>query len=157
METMPILTIQAANQLNEALEDFLDKSEATCAMIIERGGAVLCQQGDAATSTDPSIIAALAAGSFAATKELALRIGETEFSALHQEGEHSQIFMCGVDSDAILVTIFGPQTTLGLVRFYSARTIKRVGAVLQESRSVQRIAPAFSSQDVRSAQRIFGH
>jgi len=153
---MPILTIHAVNQLLEGLEDFLDKSEAGFAMIIDRGGAVLCQQGSIAEAADPSIIAALAAGSFAATKELALRIGEAEFSALHQEGEHSQIFICGVDNDTVLVTIFGPQTTLGLVRFYSVRTVKRIAAALQESRTNQRIVPVFSAQDVQSTQNIFG-
>ncbi|MGD0651092.1 MAG: roadblock/LC7 domain-containing protein [Verrucomicrobiia bacterium] len=157
MHTMPILTIQAVNHLLDALKDFLDKSEAGFAMIIDRGGAVLCQHGNIAESTDPAIIAALAAGSFAATKELALRIGEEEFSALHQEGEHSQIFMCAVDNDTVLVTIFGPQTTLGLVRFYSARTVKRISAALQESRTNQRAGPMFSPQDVQSIQKLFGH
>lgn len=157
MHTMPILTIHAVNQLIEALEDFLDKSEAGFAMVIDRGGAVLCQHGSMAATTDTSIIAALAAGSFAATKELAFRIGEAEFSALYQEGAHSQIFMCAVDNDTVLVTIFGPQTTLGLVRFYSARTVKRIGAVLQESRTNQHTGPVFSTQDVQSTHNIFAH
>lgn len=152
---MPILTIHAVNQLIDTLEDFLEKSEASFALIIDRGGAVLCEHGNTSQAADSSILAALAAGSFAATKELALRIGETEFSSLHQEGDHSQILMCSVDNDAILVTIFGPRTTLGLVRFYSARTVKRIGAVLQESRTSQHILPVFSTQDVRSAQQLF--
>src|SRR3989442_13699643 len=97
MQPTPILTIQSANHLLDALEDHLDKSEAGFAMIIERGGAVLSQHGSLPTATDPAIIAALAAGSFAATKELAHRIGEDEFSVLHQQGRQLQILMCGVD------------------------------------------------------------
>jgi predicted regulator of Ras-like GTPase activity (Roadblock/LC7/MglB family) len=155
MHATPILTINAVNQLIDTLEDFLDKSEASFAMIIDRGGAVLCEHGSTNGPTDSSILAALAAGSFAATMELALRIGEPEFSALHQEGKHSQVFMCSVDNDAILATIFSPKTTLGLVRFYSARTVRRIGAVLQETRTGQRIAPVFSPQDVRSTETVF--
>ena len=157
MQTMPILTINAINQLIEALEDFLNKSEAGLAMIIDRGGAVLCEHGNIGASTDPSILAALAAGSFAATKELASRIGEAEFNSLHQEGETSQIFMCSVDNDAILVTIFDNQTTLGLVRFYSARTVKRINGILAEIHANQSVAPIFSPQDVRATQRLFDH
>ena len=156
MHSMPILTIQSANHLLDALEDFLEKSEASFAMVIDRGGAVLSQHGSLPSNADTATIAALAAGSFAATKELALRIGETEFSALHQQGEQSQIFMAGVDDDSIVVTVFGPQTTLGLVRFYSARTIKRIAAVLMESRAHQHVVPLFSERDVRSTSTIFG-
>ena len=87
---------------------------------------------------------------------LALRIGEREFSALHQQGDQSQIFMAGIDDDTVLVTVFGPQTTLGLVRFYSARTIKRIAAVLQENRSHQHVVPLFTEHDVRAATTIFG-
>ncbi len=157
MQTTPILTIQAVNHLIEALEDFLDKSEASFVMVIDRGGAVLCEHGTIPENSDPTIVAALAAGSFAATKELAHRIGEPEFSALHQEGHHTQIFTCGVDDDTVMVTIFGPQTTLGLVRFYSARAIKRVAGVVQDSRGSQHAGPLFSAQDVRSTETIFGH
>src|SRR5882672_9338938 len=133
MQSMPILTVQSANALLDVLEDFLDKSEANFAMVIERGGSVLSQCGTVPETTDTSIVAALAAGSFAATKELALRIGEQEFTALHQQGTNYQIFMCYVSEYAVLVTIFGNQTTLGLVRFYSGRTVKQIGQVLEES------------------------
>jgi predicted regulator of Ras-like GTPase activity (Roadblock/LC7/MglB family) len=156
MQSTPILTIQSANHLLDALEDFLEKSEASFAMVIDRGGAVLSQHGNLPSNADTETIAALAAGSFAATKELALRIGETEFSALHQQGEQSQIFMAGVDDNTIVVTVFGPQTTLGLVRFYSARTIKRIGVVLMESRANQHVVPLFSERDVLSTSSIFG-
>ena len=38
MQSTPILTVQSANALLDVLEDFLDKSEASFAMVIERGG-----------------------------------------------------------------------------------------------------------------------
>jgi len=134
MRAMPILTIEAAESLLNILEDFLDKSEASFALIIERGGAILAQQGEIPPSIDPTIVAALAAGSFAATRELALRVGEAEFSALHQQGKEHQILMSAVNEDAVLVTVFGARTTLGLVRFYSVRTVKRIAAILDQAR-----------------------
>ena len=133
MQAMPILTIQAAENLLRVLGDFLDKSEASFTLIIERGGSILSQNGEIPASIDPTILSALAAGSFAATRELALRVGETEFSALHQQGRQSHILMSAINDDAVLMTVFGPKTTLGLVRFYSVSAVKQIAAVLKEA------------------------
>ena len=155
MQSIPILNLDDSAHLLKALEDFLEKSEATFAMLIDRGGAVLAQHGALPSDTDSMIIAALAAGSFAATKELARRLGEAEFNALHQQGQRSQVLTCSVDDDAILVTVFGPQTTQGLVRFYSANAIARLAALLNQARTNQQAIPVFTESDVQSAQEIF--
>ncbi len=100
------------------LGDFLKKAEADLTVVIDRGGNVISQFGDRDV-TDISVIAALAAGSFAATRELAHRIGEVEFNALFHQGNGSHMFMNSVDEDTIMITVFGTRTTVGLVRFYS--------------------------------------
>jgi predicted regulator of Ras-like GTPase activity (Roadblock/LC7/MglB family) len=91
---------------------------------------VISQFGDM-TVMDVTIIAALAAGSFAATKELARRIGEIEFNALYHQGNGNHIFMNSVDDDTIMITVFGRRTTVGLVRFYSSTAAREVGALLK--------------------------
>lgn len=136
---MPILTIQAAESLLKVLEDFLDKSEASFALIIERGGSILSQNGTIPDSVDPTILSALAAGSFAAIREVALRVGETEFSALHQQGRQSHILMAAINEEAMLMAVFGTKTTLGLVRFYSASAVKQIAAILEQARSEPQI------------------
>ena len=83
------------------------------------------------TVMDVTIIAALAAGSFAATKELARRIGEVEFNALYHQGNGNHIFMNSVDDDTIMITVFGRRTTVGLVRFYSASSAQAVAKLLR--------------------------
>src|SRR5260221_13160209 len=117
MHAMPILTFEAAEGLLKALEDFLDKSDASFALIIERGGSILSQHGKIPSATDPTILSALAAGRFAATRGGALRVGETEFSALHQQGRQWHALMSAINDYAILMPGFGPKTTLGPVRF----------------------------------------
>ena len=102
--------------------------------MIDRGGNVISQYGDM-TVMDVTIIAALAAGSFAATKELARRIGEVEFNALYHQGNGNHIFMNSVDDDTIMITVFGRRTTVGLVRFYSFSTAQAVGALLRACRA----------------------
>jgi predicted regulator of Ras-like GTPase activity (Roadblock/LC7/MglB family) len=155
MQSIPILSIEATDRLMNVLDDYLDKSEASFAMVIDRGGAVLSQQGQVPADTDVMILAALAAGSFAATKELALRVGEPEFTALHQQGRHWQIYLCAIDEDTVLTTIFGVQSTLGLVRFYSTAAVRSVAGVLNAARADQMAVPIFTEQDLNPAQSVF--
>ena len=91
--------------IDAVLQEYLTKSESDLAVIIDKGGNVISQSGDHEVM-DVTIIAALAAGSFAATKELARRIGEVEFNALYHQGNGSHIFMNSVDDDTIMITVF---------------------------------------------------
>src|SRR5207248_10277079 len=99
-------------------------------VVIDRGGNVISQFGDM-TVMDVTIIAALAAGSFGATRELARRIGEAEFNALYHQGNGNHVFMNSVDEETIMITVFGPRTTVGLVRFYSAGQGRNFGYFLK--------------------------
>jgi len=130
MSSIPALTIENVASLDGILGEFLKKADADLTVVIDRGGNVMSQFGDTEVM-DVTIIAALAAGSFAATKELARRIGEVEFNALYHQGNGSHIFMNSVDDDTIMITIFGRRTTVGLVRFYSAATAAAVSELLK--------------------------
>jgi predicted regulator of Ras-like GTPase activity (Roadblock/LC7/MglB family) len=140
MNAIPVLTIDDVARLDGVLAEFLQKAEAELTVVIDRGGNVISQFGDM-NVMDVTIIAALAAGSFAATKELAKRIGEVEFNALYHQGNGNHIFMNSVDDDTIMITVFGKRTTVGLVRFYSATTALNVATLL---RSLQKEAHGFS-------------
>lgn len=130
MTGIPVLTIEDVAALDGVLGDFLKKAEADLTVVIDRGGNVISQFGDRDV-TDITIIAALAAGSFAATRELAHRIGEVEFNALYHQGNGSHMLMNSVDEDTIMITVFGMRTTVGLVRFYSAAAAQNVSALLK--------------------------
>jgi predicted regulator of Ras-like GTPase activity (Roadblock/LC7/MglB family) len=130
MNAIPVFRIEDVATLDGILAEFLQKAEAELTVVIDRGGNVISQYGDM-TVLDVTIIAALAAGSFAATKELARRIGELEFNALYHQGDGNHIFMNSVDDDTIMITVFGARTTVGLVRFYSSGTALKVGELLK--------------------------
>ena len=113
MESIPVLTIEDVANIDAVLQDYLTKSESDLAVIIDKGGNVISQC------------------SFAATKELARRIGEVEFNALYHQGNGSHIFMNSVDDDTIMITVFGKETTVGLVRFYSTGASQNLAALLR--------------------------
>src|SRR6185436_7043418 len=131
MNSIPVLTIEDVASLDGVLADFLKKAEAELTVVIDRGGNVISQFGDI-SAMDVTIIAALAAGSFAATRELARRIGEVEFNALYHQGNGNHMFMNSVDEDTIMITVFGTRTTVGLVRFYSTGAAHNVAALLKK-------------------------
>ena len=149
MNGIPVLTIQDVAALDGALGDFLRKAEADLTVVIDRGGNVISQFGDRDV-TDVTIIAALAAGSFAATRELARRIGEVEFNALFHQGNGSHMLMNSVDEEAIMITVFSTRTTVGLVRFYSAAAAQSVAGILK---NLQRGGHglAFTAADISAA------
>lgn len=130
MNSIPVLTIDDVAALDGMLNDFLKKAEADLTVVIDRGGNVISQCGDHQVM-DVTIIAALAAGSFAATCELARRIGEVEFNALYHQGNGSHMFMNSVDEDTIMITVFGSRTTVGLVRFYSTSASQNLATLLK--------------------------
>ena len=146
---IPVLTINDVANLDGLLADFLKKAEAEMTVVIDRGGNVISQYGDQRLM-DVTIIAALAAGSFAATCELARRIGEVEFNALYHQGNGNHMFMNSVDEDTIMITVFGMRTTVGLVRFYSTAAAQSVAKLLK---SLQRGGHGlhFSADDISAA------
>jgi predicted regulator of Ras-like GTPase activity (Roadblock/LC7/MglB family) len=97
-----------------------------------------------------TVTAALAAGSFAATRELARRIGEVEFNALYHQGNGNHMFMNSVDDETIMITVFGTQTTVGLVRFYSASSAQSVADVLKALRKSAH-GFSFDAKDISAA------
>jgi len=149
MNAIPVLTIQDVATLDGVLGDFLEKTEAELTVVIDRGGNVISQYGDM-NLMEVTVIAALAAGSFAATRELARRIGEIEFNALYHQGNGNHMFMNSVDDDTIMITVFGSRTTVGLVRFYSGATAKSIAQILK---SLQSAAHGFSfeAKDISAA------
>jgi predicted regulator of Ras-like GTPase activity (Roadblock/LC7/MglB family) len=150
MNCIPALTIENVASLDGILADFLKKADADLTVVIDRGGNVISQFGDVSV-IDVTIIAALAAGSFAATKELARRIGEVEFNALYHQGNGSHIFMNSVDDNTIMITVFGRRTTVGLVRFYSGTTALAVAELLKSLETGGGHGFTFDAADVTAA------
>jgi predicted regulator of Ras-like GTPase activity (Roadblock/LC7/MglB family) len=149
MNSIPVLTVKDVAMLDGVLGDFLKKAEADLTVVIDRGGNVISQFGDMSVM-DITIFAALAAGSFAATRELARRIGEIEFNALYHQGNGSHMFMNSVDDDTIMITVFGADTNVGLVRYYSVAAGQSVAAILKSLRCTNH-GFTFDASDISAA------
>jgi len=118
--------------IDAALKEFLKLSDAKCVLLIDKDGHLVTKQGFT-KSFDPTTIAALVAGSFAATREMAKHLGESEFSVLFHQGKKDHIHLSIVDDRTILAVIFDDRTTIGMVRLYSHETGTKLEAVFEEA------------------------
>lgn len=81
---------------------------------------------------DTDALASLSAGSFAATRQLARMMDETEFNAIFYEGSELNIQIAEVNDKSLLVICFRRDTEMGKVRLISRRAIGALSVALEE-------------------------
>ena len=118
--------------INSTLHAFVDNAECKCCLLVHKNGQLVAKQGFT-TNIDTISLAALAAGAFASTKEIARLVGETEFSVLFHEGKNGHIHVSLAGEHTILVTVFDARTTIGMIRLYGAQTSQRLGEIFDEA------------------------
>jgi len=122
-----VLYEEEINQIDRVLTRLIKEAEAKCALLVDKDGHLLTRQGFTHT-LDTTALAALLAGSFASTKEIARLVGEPEFSVLFHQGKKDHIHISLIGERTILVVIFDDRTTIGMVRLYA----KEISETLQE-------------------------
>ena len=122
-----VLYEEEINQIDRVLIRLIKEAEAKCALLVDKDGHLLTRQGFTHT-LDTTALAALLAGSFASTKEIARLVGEPEFSVLFHQGKKDHIHISLIGERTILVVIFDDRTTIGMVRLYA----KEISETLQE-------------------------
>jgi len=105
-------------KIDTVMGKLLKGSEAKCALLVDKDGHLISRHGFTQT-LDTTALAALMAGSFASTSEIARLVGEPEFSVLFHQGKKDHIHMCLVGDRSILSVIFDDRTTIGMVRLYA--------------------------------------
>lgn len=106
------------DQIEKLLEEYLKLSNAKGVFLIDKEGHLVTSKGGV-SKINPDTLSALVAGSFAATKEMARILGETEFSVMFHQGEKDHIHISLVGDRAITATIFDEKTTVGMINLYS--------------------------------------
>lgn len=130
MSTLPQLFKEDIDVLKRSLDDFLSKSEATAAMILDKGGFEIITCGDRDTF-DVTTLGALAAAVYAATQGIAGLVKEATFSNVYQQGENFSLLISNVDEHCLLVVIFRAQISVGAVKYYAVTVISQVSQQLQ--------------------------
>ena len=132
MFTLPQLIDEDLKEIDGALHDLLSKSDATSALLLDKGGFVITQQGRA-DKFDATTVGALAAASFCANMEIANQVGERTFTNIYQQGESQSILVSNVDEHCLVVVVFKALTGVGAVKYYAAGAIERISAQLKRA------------------------
>lgn len=132
MPTLPQLIEEDIGELNNAMQELLIKSDANTAVIIDKGGFIITQCGRN-LELDTTTLAALSAASFAATEGIATLVGETNFSSIYQQGDHSSLLVVNVDEFCLLTVIFKATLSVGAIKYYASDTIQRVATQLKRA------------------------
>lgn len=133
MATLPQLIEDDIRQLDDTLREFLTQTDATVALVIDKGGFLITHQGEAG-ELDLTTLGALASGAFMASQTIAGLVSEKDFNYTSQQGEQSSLFTMNVDEHCLLVVSFPSKTGLGIVKYYSAGAAKRIARQLAAAR-----------------------
>ena len=118
-------------RLDRELDGFLELSGARSALLIDTEGHMITRRGEAPSESLESL-AALVAGSFAATQQVAQLLGEEGFHSLAHQGQEQGIQLSAVGLRTLLAVVWDSKTNLGLVRFYAKETAENLKRVLEQ-------------------------
>jgi predicted regulator of Ras-like GTPase activity (Roadblock/LC7/MglB family) len=113
-------------------DDFIDLGVHS-AFLIDMAGNIIANLDNGEVKHDIYALAALAAGNFGAVSEMAKIIGEEDFSLLFHKGKAENIHFSKVLDDFLLITIFGPEVSLGFLRLKVTDAIEKIKGLLGSS------------------------
>jgi predicted regulator of Ras-like GTPase activity (Roadblock/LC7/MglB family) len=130
MATLPQLLEEDIQRIDGILSEYLDRSDAATALLIDKGGFLITHQGDS-RRFDLTTIGALASGAFLANQTIANLVHEDDFDSVYQQGEKHSMFVTNVDEHCLLMVIFPSKTGVGVVKYHAAETRKQIATQLQ--------------------------
>jgi predicted regulator of Ras-like GTPase activity (Roadblock/LC7/MglB family) len=133
MSTLPQLIDEDIQRLDDALRELLSRTDATTALVIDKGGFLITSQGDS-RQFDLTTIAALASGAFMANQTIASMVHETSFNSVYQQGEKFSMFALSVDEYSVIVVIFKAEVSVGLVKYFAGPAATLICKQMQTAR-----------------------
>ena len=130
MATLPQLLEEDIQRLDGILTEYLDRSDAATALIIDKGGFLITHQGDS-RRFDLTTIAALASGAYLANQTIANLVHEDNFDSVYQQGDKFSMFVTNIDEHCLLMVIFPSKTGVGVVKYHAADARKQIALQLQ--------------------------
>lgn len=128
MPTLPQLLEEDIQKMDEVLRDFIRSTDATAALVIDKGGFLITHQGET-KDFDLTTIGALSSGAYLANQTIAGLVHETNFNSIYQQGEKSSLFVINVDEQSLMVVIFSAH--VGVVKFFATGTVQKIAKQLK--------------------------
>lgn len=130
MATLPQLIEEDIQVLDKVLREFLVRSDATTALILDKGGFLITHQGDS-SEFDLTTISALASGAYLANQTIANLVSEANFDSVYQQGEKFSMFVTNVDENCLLLVIFPAAVGVGMVKYWASVIRTRIAQQME--------------------------
>jgi len=124
-----ILFPEDIDHLNAVLSQLVTKANLLLAVLINKDGRLLTNQGSLEL-VDTVSLAALVAGNSASTLAIANLVGETEFSTMYHQGRDKHIYIAVVDDNTFLALIFDDRTNIDRVKVFARQFDRQLKAAL---------------------------
>lgn len=115
---LPQLIAEDIREFERVLGELITRSESNAAMIIDKAGFLITQCGEV-EQLDSTTLAALAAGSYAATQGMASVVSEPNFNSVYQQGENFSLLVQNVDGETLLLVVFASHVSVGAVKYFA--------------------------------------
>ena len=152
----PITAMQSS--LDSALAELVRESGALTVMLVTKQGTVYATAGDS-SYMNATAMAALVAGMFSATREVARMVGEDQFSILLQQGERRHIHISLVALETMMIIVFENRDRIGIIRHAARKTADKLASIMPamraESGRGEISVPAFKEYALNLIDRIF--
>jgi len=116
--------------INTILQELLKNSNSSSVLLLDKTGQLISSLGDP-PQFDMHSFASLCAADFEANAQLAILIGEKDFSTLYHQGSNESMYLARVENNIILVILFDKRTTLGLVRLRAKKAVDNLETVIK--------------------------
>lgn len=136
--------IVTSENTKEIFETLINNSGAATVLLISKEGYNVVNSGDI-SYLNTTALAALVAGMFSATREVALIVGEKQFSILLQQGENRHIHISLI-KDTMMVIIFQDYQRIGKVRHEAQKASEKLIALMN---AVENVSPGMNDSKLK--------
>ncbi len=126
-----ILFPEDIDQLNTVLAQLVTKANLLLAVLINKDGRLLTNQGSLEI-VDTVSLAALIAGNSASTLAIANIMGESEFSTMYHQGKDKNIYIAVVDENTFLALVFDDRTNIDRVKVFARQFDRQLKGALEQ-------------------------
>jgi predicted regulator of Ras-like GTPase activity (Roadblock/LC7/MglB family) len=120
--TLPQLIEEDIDKLNSILNGYLEESEATAGIVIDKGGFHITSCGSLG-QIDITTLGAMASACYAATQQLAGLVEEPDFDCVYQQGNENCILIRNIGEYSLLVIVFTSKVGVGAVKYYAENIV----------------------------------
>ena len=136
---------QQNRKLSRILAALSRQTDAEALVVCDYGGNILGQESRLSDDRLQTV-AALAAGAFAATSELAQQVGEASFQSLYHQGAEINIYIHCQISEFLLLLVLKSGTPQGLARLYVEKVSRLLAPILASTLNQSAVSAGLSER-----------